>query len=193
MTWKTLNENNKYEVSDTGLVRRIDTKRNLNGCIASGYRSVKLTFDDSKQQRFYIHRLVAEHFIHNPDPKNKTTVNHKDGNKLNNNVENLEWVSPRENNLHYYQEIKQKIKEKKKFESPIPVIQYDLQHNKIAEFSSMSQAHRITGVSVVQIARCVHGEIQQASGFIWEEGSTTKREQNPSSPVRNTLLGEDIV
>lgn len=193
MTWKALNENNKYEVSDTGLVRRIDTKRNLAGCIASGYRSVKLTFDNSKQQRFYIHRLVAEHFIHNPDPKNKTVVNHKDGNKLNNHIENLEWVSPRENNLHYYQEIKQKIKEKKKFESPISVIQYDLQHNKIAEFSSMSQAHKLTGVSVVQIARCVHGEIQQASGFIWEEGSTTKREQNPSSPVRNTPLGEDIV
>lgn len=174
MTWKTLNENNRYEVSDTGLVRRIDTKRNLSGCITSGYRSVKLTFDNSKQQRFYIHRLVAEHFIHNPDPKNKTTVNHKDGNKLNNNVKNLEWVSPRENNLHYYQEIKQKVKEKKKFESPIPVIQYDLQHNKIAEFSSMSQAHKITGIPVVQIARCIHGEIQQANGFIWEEGSTTK-------------------
>ena len=47
MTWKTLNENNKYEVSDTGLVRRIDTKRNLTGCITSGYRSVKLTFENS--------------------------------------------------------------------------------------------------------------------------------------------------
>jgi hypothetical protein len=193
MIWRTLNENNKYEVSNTGVVRRKDTQRNLSGCITSGYRSVKLTFENSKQQRFYVHRLVAEHFITNPDPKNKTFVNHKDGNKLNNNAENLEWVSPRENNLHYYQKIKKRVKEKKSFEKAIPVIQYDLQHNKIAEYTSMSQAHKATGVSVVQIARCVHGEVEQANGFIWEEGSTTTWEQNPSSPVRNTPRGEDIV
>lgn len=174
MTWCILNENDKYEVSNTGIIRRRNNQHVLSGCITSGYRSVKLTFDNSKQQRFYIHRLVAEHFIKNPDPKNKTFVNHKDGNKLNNNVENLEWVSPRENNLHYYQKIKQEIKKKKQFEKAIPVIQYDLQYNKIAEYSSMSQAHKITGVSVVQIARCIHKEIQNANGFIWEEGSTTK-------------------
>lgn len=174
MIWKTLKENNKYEISDTGLVRRIDTKQTLSGCITSGYRSVKLTFNNSKQKRFYVHRLVAEHFINNPDPKNKTFVNHKDGNKLNNCIENLEWVSPRENNLHYYREIKEKTKEKKHFNKPIPVIQYDLQHNKIAEYDSMSQAHKVTGVSVVQIARCIHCEAEQANGFIWEEGSTTK-------------------
>ena len=193
MIWQTLNENSNYEISDTGLVRRISNKKVLNGCITSGYRSVKLTFDNSKQQRFYVHRLVAEHFIHNPDPRNKTFVNHIDGNKLNNNVNNLEWVSPRENNLHYYQKVKEKVKNKKHFENPIPVIQYDLEHNKIAEYDSMSQAHKATKVSVVQIARCVHGEVKSANGFIWEEGSTTKREQNPSSPVRNTLAGEDIV
>ena len=174
MIWHVLNENDKYEVSDTGIVRRVDTKRTLNGCITSGYRSVKLTFDNSKQQRFYVHRLIAEHFILNSDPKNKTFVNHKDGNKLNNNVDNLEWVSPRENNLHYYQEIKKKVKEKKQFEKSIPVIQYDLQHNKIAEYNSMSQAHKATGVSVTQIARCIHKEVSSANGFIWEEGSTTK-------------------
>ena len=193
MVWHIIKENSKYEVSDTGIVRRIDTQRTLSGCITSGYKSVKLTFDNSKQQRFYVHRLVAEHFILNPDPNTKTFVNHKDGNKLNNNVENLEWVSPRENNLHYYQEIQQHKKEKKHFEKSVPVIQYDLQHNKIAEYSSMSQAHKVTGISVVQIARCIHGKLQQANGFIWEEGSTTTREQNPSSPVRDTQAGEDIV
>ena len=174
MIWKTLKENNKYEISDTGLVRRIDTKQTLSGCITSGYRSVKLTFNNSKQKRFYVHRLVAEHFINNPDPKNKTFVNHKDGNKLNNCIEKRELVSTRENNLHYSREIKEKTKEKKHFNKPIPVIQYDLQHNKIAKYDSMSQAHKATGVSVVQIARCIRCEVGQANGFIWEEGSTTK-------------------
>lgn len=193
MIWQELMENNKYEVSDTGLVRRKDSGHILNGCITSGYRSVKLTFENSKQQRFYVHRLVAEHFIKNPDPKNKTFVNHIDGNKLNNNVNNLEWVSPRENNLHHYQMIKNEVRKKKTFEKSIPVIQYDLQHNKIAEYTSISQAHKATGVSVVQIARAIHHEVVQANGFIWEEGSTTKREENPTSPVRNTQLSEDIV
>lgn len=194
MIWKTLNENKNYEVSNTGLVRRVDNKNQLSGCITSGYRSVKLTFENSKQQRFYVHRLVAEHFIQNPDPKNKTFVNHKDGDKLNNNVNNLEWVTPRENNLHYYQEIKKKVKEKKRFEKPINVIQYDLQYNKIAEYESISKAHKATGISVVQIARAIHSEVKISNGFIWEEGSTTKREEKPTSPVRNIqVMDEDIV
>ena len=193
MNWCTLNQNEKYEVSDTGLVRRKDSQHILSGCLTQGYKSVKLTFENSKQQRFYVHRLVAEHFIINSDPKNKTIVNHIDGNKLNNNVNNLEWVSPRENNLHYYQKIKQQQKEKKQFEKVIPVIQYDLQHNFIAQYPSISQAHKATGISVVQIARCINQEVDKANGFIWEKGSTTMWEQNPSSPVRNIQQDEDIV
>ena len=172
MVWRNILENNKYEVSNTGLVRNCKTKQLLQGCIAEGYRSVKLTFNFSKQKRYYIHRLVAEHFIDNPDPYNKTIVNHKDGNKLNNNMENLEWVSPTENNLHFYREIK-KDKNKKQFEKPIFVIQYDLLGNKIAEYSSMRQACQETGVSLAQISRCLHGEIKTAKGFIWKVGSTT--------------------
>jgi hypothetical protein len=60
---------------------------------------------NGKQQRFYVHRLVALHFIPNNDPLHKTIVNHIDGNKLNNNVSNLEWVTPRENNIYYYQKL----------------------------------------------------------------------------------------
>ena len=46
--WKDISQNNRYEVSDTGIVRRKDNKNVLSGCIASGYRSVKLTFDNGK-------------------------------------------------------------------------------------------------------------------------------------------------
>lgn len=167
--WKDIEFNSNYEISDRGIVRRKNNKNVLKGCITSGYRSVKLTFDNSKQQRFYVHRLVALHFIPNNDKK-KTLVNHINGNKLDNRVENLEWVSPRENNLHYYQKIQKEKKEREKNNNKaIPIIQYDLSGKEIDRFDSMNKAKQATGISLVQIARCVHGEIKQASGYIFKQ------------------------
>lgn len=63
----------------------------------TGYECIKLTKDGIRESRT-IHRLVAEHFIPNPD--NKSEVNHIDGDKSNNTVSNLEWSTPSENKLH---------------------------------------------------------------------------------------------
>lgn len=64
---------------------------------ARGYAYVNL-YNEKGRKTKKIHRLVAETFI--PNPENKPMVNHKDGNKLNNHVENLEWVTPSENAQH---------------------------------------------------------------------------------------------
>ena len=90
----------KYEVSDTGKVFSLarESRRELVGKVGNnGYRSVLLTVDGKRLHRL-VHRLVAEAFI--PNTLGKRTVNHRDGCKLNNNVENLEWMTDSENLSH---------------------------------------------------------------------------------------------
>lgn len=70
-----------------------------------GYLTVNLS-KKSKKKTFRVARLVAIHFIKNPD--NKPQVNHKDGDKKNNFYKNLEWVTSSENNLHAFQVLKRK-------------------------------------------------------------------------------------
>ena len=67
------------------------------------YPRVRLTNSKTnKRDSWYIHKLVATVFLYNDDPVNKIQVNHKDGNKENYNINNLEWVTPSENQKHAY-------------------------------------------------------------------------------------------
>jgi hypothetical protein len=74
--------------------------------VGKGYLKVDLR-KNNKTKRYYIHKLVAEHFLENK--YNYKIVNHKDGNKLNNHYKNLEWVTYSQNNIHAYENnLKQK-------------------------------------------------------------------------------------
>ena len=90
--WKKIDDF-EYEVSNYGNVRRIG-KKMLKPGLKRGYYYVKLR-KNGKAKNKTIHRLVAETFI--PNVENKTCADHKDGNKLNNNVHNLRWSSSSEN------------------------------------------------------------------------------------------------
>src|SRR5699024_7539840 len=107
--FKIITDYENYVVSNTGDVIRLEyrdkkganrpfklLKPNIND---DGYASTTLRNDEGKKT-FRIHQLVTREFI--PNPKNKETVNHIDGNKLNNRVENLEWNTREENMQHAY-------------------------------------------------------------------------------------------
>ena len=83
-----------YQITDNGLVW--SKKRNvfLKPSLSAGYNHVILC-NDGKQKTFLVHRLVAEAFI--PNPENKPCVDHINGDRTDNSVENLRWVTPREN------------------------------------------------------------------------------------------------
>ena len=96
--WRTVPSFAKYEVSTLGTIRNKKTKHVLScQTCDKGYARTGL-MQNGKQKTSYVHRLVALTFI--PNPKQKRTVNHKDHNKLNNSVENLEWATTTEQNRH---------------------------------------------------------------------------------------------
>lgn len=101
--------NNKYYITRDGKVfitnyRNTGVPKEMKPRIISGYYALGLEGDkvkDARKQKIHkIHRLLAEHFIPNPD--NKPCVNHIDGNKLNNSISNLEWATVSENVKHAY-------------------------------------------------------------------------------------------
>ena len=104
--WKELTDFSNYEISSFGNLRNKNTKKHLKSSSKGGYLSTCIKNNNSKQKSIKIHRLVALTFI--PNPENKYTVNHKDHNKSNNNINNLEWATITEQNQH-------KRKPKKKF------------------------------------------------------------------------------
>jgi hypothetical protein len=90
-----------YDINELGEIYSHKTNKILTGTIYNtGYKMVRLTIE-GKKKGYAIHRLVAQTFIPNPD--NLPVVNHKDGNKLNNHMNNLEWVSQSKNRQHAIQ------------------------------------------------------------------------------------------
>jgi hypothetical protein len=93
--FKVIEHFNNYSINKEGIVINNKTKKQISIYVSShGYKSVRL-WKNNKSKLNYIHRILAQYFI--PNILNKTQVNHIDGNRINNNLNNLEWVTPSEN------------------------------------------------------------------------------------------------
>lgn len=124
ITWKECSVNKKYLVSNTGLVKHKRLNRVLKGFNRNGYRQVTLKGENGKQQHMLVHRLVALTFILNPE--NKPYVDHIDGGKINNHIDNLRWATPKENSNN--EKTKEKLREKGEI-----ILQLDLKNNILFE------------------------------------------------------------
>lgn len=94
----------RYQVSDKGRVRNYQTQRLLK--LERHYRGY-LRVQLGRGPHYFVHRLVAEAFLENPD--NLPIVNHKDRNKCNNSLENLEWLSLKDNSQHWMADDRNKL------------------------------------------------------------------------------------
>lgn len=177
-TWKdVVGYEGFYQVSNKGRIRSVDRlvhsikgerkTRLVRGEVKkptirpNGYLKVSL-YKYGRSVTLEVQRVVASAFI--PNPHNKEQVNHIDGVKTNNRVENLEWVTPRENTLHSVNVLHNGLK---------PVSQYDLNGNYIRSFCSAAEAERTTGVRRCSISNVICGRRNKAGGYIWKyaEGS----------------------
>ena len=103
MQWKKIiyeNCETNYSISEEGTVRNDKTNRILSNSFQNGYYSIRLAVAPNVGKHFRINRLVAQAFV--PNPENKQFVNHIDGDKTNNDLSNLEWSTPSENEIHAY-------------------------------------------------------------------------------------------
>ena len=162
MEWRTITEASNYEVSTNGQVRNRTTKKILKGRLSkNGYLQVSIKIDAT--QKFcnrYIHRLVALHFIQNPN--NKREVNHIDGNKENNTLSNLEWVTSSENQKHRHL-----IGHKKTSNRHIGM--FNKKGEMVKDFNSILEAVAyFNKTSRVNIDNALQGKQYTAYGYVWK-------------------------
>lgn len=175
-----------YQVSNLGRIRSKDreVRNNKGKCIKAArilkpqqnnngylYFQIKLS---GRMVKLYIHRMVASAFI--PNTNNKPQVNHIDNNPQNNCVNNLEWVTPKENVHHAMKQGRfdksfsmtlEKFAESRMLKQR-PVIGINVKTGEIVEFETVNEAGRHFNNRAGDICKCCQGERQTAQGYKWK-------------------------
>ena len=154
--WRTIARYPQYEVSNDGEVRckgKGERKQFLN---RNGYLYINIWDADKGQSKpLCVHRVVAEAFIDNP--QGKRCINHKDGNKQNNCIENLEWCTHRENELHKTYVLGRNPHQPKAIVCKESGITY----------RSVNEAGALTGIPAGNIRKTLQGKRHTAGGYHW--------------------------
>ena len=173
-TWKSIHGyEGLYEISNNGQVKMLGRikkyrwgntsyvePKTIAQCLVCGYKKVKLRGYDGKTKMYSVHRLVAETFI--PNPHNYPQVNHKDENKSNNNVDNLEWCTAKYN-ANYGTGIKRCTLARLK-----PILQFSKDGEFIRKWDSMKDVVNSLGISYSRISQACNGITKTSCGYIWK-------------------------
>ena len=141
-----LDIDDKYAISNLGIFKNVRTYNLLTQRVVNGYLTIS-TFINNKKQTLRIHRLVAMYFV--PNPQNKPYVNHIDGNKLNNNANNLEWVTAQENNLH--------ARKLGLINQNKPLLATNIETGEEIAFESLSECARFLNCNKAYVYRALNG------------------------------------
>jgi len=169
-----------YIVNEDGTVYSLFTNKVLKpNIMKTGYHTVEL-FNDSGSRRLSIHRLVAEAYI--PNPAGLPQVNHKDENKANNSVDNLEWCTAKEN-MNYGTVMARRIKSAEWFyrsermkelarangkAACRRVMQFTKDNKLVACYKSIKEASVKLGINASHIGECCMGKrYKTVGGFVW--------------------------
>ena len=182
--WKSIENYNYYEVSNTGKVRSTDRYiKNKNGVVvfhkgkmlkarpnSQGYLRVPLKSND-KNKQYFVHRLVAQAFI--PNIENKPCINHIDNNPTNNNVKNLEWCTLKENS--HWAHIQGRDKRTKQWLERLRkslskhekmVIAENIKTGQIIKFKSVNDVRK-KGFQSSCVCNCCKGKRLKHKGYKW--------------------------
>lgn len=160
---KSLKRQTKNQFGKEDAIRKLDKTKN-------GYLLVMLR-DGCKNKNVAVHRLVAQAFLANPH--NYPVINHIDGVKTNNVLENLEWCTYSYNSKHNYKIGLQKGKtnNKGKFGELAtfkrPVVQMDLNGNVLAKYITLTEACKATGADRSHMAKVCRGKLKKTAGYRW--------------------------
>lgn len=175
--YKTIPFNEDYEISNFGNVRStkkygVNKTRILKPSISNkGYYMVALS-KNGKMHTYTIHNLVVNTFI---GERKGLVINHIDGNKLNNHLENLECITQKENmkkawDMGLCEKVRRVAKDgiiKASNKLKRKVNQYDINNNFIKQWNSIKEAHRDLNINDANITRCCKGIYKTTGGFIW--------------------------
>lgn len=164
--YKQLENFSNYLIYPDGKIINIKSNRSITHSLhCSGYYIVKLVDDAGIRKTFRLHRLLAILFI--PNPNNFPYINHKDENKQNNSLDNLEWCDAAYNNK--YGSRIEKAKKGQSITGRTGLKLYQIKDTKvIAVYTSIKEASDITGIKACNISNVLRGRQKSSGGYKWE-------------------------